>query len=65
MSQLTTSTFTGLVSEIRADTSSEVRAALDDEPVNSGDAMLFIKTTRRDIYERRRRRYGQRARRVH
>jgi para-aminobenzoate synthetase/4-amino-4-deoxychorismate lyase len=34
-----------------------VTLALDDEPVNSGDAMLFIKTTRREIYERRRRRF--------
>lgn len=34
-----------------------VTLALDDEPVDSADAMLFIKTTRRDIYERRRRRF--------
>jgi para-aminobenzoate synthetase/4-amino-4-deoxychorismate lyase len=34
-----------------------VTLALDDEPVNSDDAMLFIKTTRREIYERRRRRF--------
>src|ERR1019366_8169186 len=34
-----------------------VTLALDDEPVDSGDAMLFIKTTRREIYERRRRRF--------
>jgi para-aminobenzoate synthetase/4-amino-4-deoxychorismate lyase len=34
-----------------------VTLALDDEPINSDDAMLFIKTTRREIYERRRQRF--------
>jgi len=34
-----------------------VRLAIDDEPVESSDPFLFHKTTRREVYNRRRRRF--------
>jgi para-aminobenzoate synthetase/4-amino-4-deoxychorismate lyase len=39
------------------DSPAPVRLALDDETVMSSDVNLFHKTTRRDIYDRRRRRF--------
>ncbi len=44
------------VSPLRLDTEGPVRIAVDEEPVDPADVWLFHKTTRREIYDRRRNR---------